>query len=144
MPALEISFLALKGTALVFSIVELGLVAYLVWGFGQTYSVRSYIYGYGYTYDTVKGTVPSVIAFLMFDAVWTVLVSAAVLVVPILFHWRNATGHNNWLAPTLIVVYFVTLVFWLAGFADLATILGPGVNYGSHVDAVLAFAILLW
>jgi hypothetical protein len=144
MSNLDISFLALKGTALVLTIVELGLVAYLVWGFGQTFTIPTYTYGIGYTYETFQGTVPPSIAFLMFNSVWTLLVTAAALAVPILFHRRNAAHHNSWLAPTLIAVYFVTWVFWLAGFADLATILGPYVNYSAYMDAVLAFGILLW
>lgn len=138
---LSLILLSLLSTAVVFSIVELGLVAYGVWGFSQTVEV-SYLCGFEVCDKSVKGTVPDVVAFLMFCAVWSTLASAAALGGPLYLHSRNGHHHNRWLAPGLIVLHFLTWIFWLAGFADLANIIG---TYGTPImNAVLAFAILNW
>jgi hypothetical protein len=141
MLTLSIILLSLLSTALAFSLVELGLMAYAVWGFSQDVAV-SYLCGFDVCYNTVKGSVPDVAAFLMFCAVWSTLASATAIGVPLFFHSRNGHHHNSWLAPGLIVLYFLSWLFWLAGFADLANIIG---TYGTSImNAVLAFAILSW
>jgi hypothetical protein len=141
MLTLSIILLSLLSTALAFSLIELGLMAYAVWNFSQNYEY-SYFCGFDVCYKDAKGTVPDVAAFLMFCAVWSTLASAAAIGGPLFFHSRNGHHHNSWLAPGLIVLYFLTWLFWLAGFADLANIIG---TYGtSIINAVLAFAILSW
>lgn len=141
MLTLSIIILSLLSTALAFSLTELGLMAYAVWGFTQTVEV-SYLCGFDVCYKDVKGSVPDVVSFLMFCAVWSTLASAAALGGPLYLHSCNGHHHNSWLAPGLIVLYFLTWVFWLAGFADLANIIG---TYGTPImNAVLAFAVLSW
>lgn len=141
MLTLSIILLSLLSAALTFSLVELGLMAYAVWGFTQPVDVEYYC-GFDVCDGTVKGSVPQFAAFLMFCAVWSTLASAAAIGTPLFLHSRNGHHHNSWLAPGLIVLYFLTWVFWLAGFADLANLIG---TYGSPIEnAVLAFGVLSW
>lgn len=133
--------LSLLGFGLASSIVELGLVAYGVWFYGRTITYEYYC-GYSICDETVKGTVPDVISFLMFAAVWSTLVTAVAIGLPLWYHKRDGHHHNRWLAPTLIVLYFLTWVFWLAGFAYLAYLIGSA---GTGIlAAILAFAIINW
>ncbi|KAL1962614.1 hypothetical protein VTN77DRAFT_9328 [Rasamsonia byssochlamydoides] len=144
MLALHITLYALLGTALAFSFVELGLLAYAIWALNQVVEVPVYDYGFDFTYEDVKIGTPAIIAFLMFAAVWTILASGAALGLPLLFHAQGKHAHNTWFAPFLIVLYFVTWVFWLAGFADVAAIIGDTLASSSYIDAIIAFAVLLW
>lgn len=133
--------ISLLGFGLASSITELGMVAYGVWFYGQTVTYAYYC-GYDICDETVKGTVPDVVSFLMFAAVWSTVVTAVAIGLPLFYHKRDAHHHNKWLAPTLIVLYFLTWVFWLAGFAYLAYLIG---SYGTGIiAAILAFAIINW
>lgn len=139
---LSVIVLSLLSTALAFSLVELGLVAYAVHYYDQSETI-SYYCGYLEECDeTIHGTVPDIVAFLMFCAVWSVLITAIAIWLPFHYHKRDGHHHNSWLAPGLIVVYFVTWVFWLAGFADLAYLYGS--NARDIPAAILAFAVLNW
>ncbi|GAM33312.1 integral membrane protein [Talaromyces pinophilus] len=133
--------ISLLGFGLASSITELGMVAYGVWFYGQTITYEYYC-GYDICDETVKGTVPDVVSFLMFAAVWSTLVTAAAIGLPLFYHKRDAHHHNKWLAPTLIVLYFLTWVFWLAGFAYLAYLIGS--NGTGIIAAILAFGIINW
>ncbi|OKL62542.1 hypothetical protein UA08_02735 [Talaromyces atroroseus] len=139
---LSLILISLLGTALAFSLVELGMVAYGVHYYDQSETIEYYC-GYLETCnETIHGHVPDVVSFLMFCAVWSVLATAVAIWLPLWFHRRDAHHHNRWLAPGLIAVYFVTWVFWLAGFADLANIIGTAGT--GIIAAILAFAILNW
>lgn len=144
MPALHITLLALLGTALAFSFIQLGLLAHAISILNQVVEVPVYDYGFGFTYETTKIGTPAIIAFLMFAAVWSILVSAAALGLPLFFHSKGQHACNAWLAPALIAVYFVTWVFWLAGFADLAAVVGDSLVGSPYIDAIIAFGVLLW
>ena len=82
MLALHIVLYVLLGTCLAFAIVELGLTAYVasIWtGDRETYTWNAYE---GYVYTTVHYSAPGILIFIIFTACWTVLVSAAALVLP--------------------------------------------------------------
>lgn len=139
---LSLLLISLLSTGLVFSLVELGLVAYAVHFYTQS-ETFAYYCGYLETCDeTVHGHSPDIVSFLLFCAVWSALVTAVAIWLPLRFHQRDAHNHNSWLAPGLIVVYFATWIFWLAGFADLANILGTEAK--GIPAAILAFAVLNW
>lgn len=133
--------MSLLGFGLVSSIVELGLVAYHTWYFGQTFDYQYYC-GYDICDEYYKGTVPDVVSFLLFASVWSTLATAVAIGLPLWYHNRNGHHHNKWLAPTLIVLFFLTWVFWLAGFAYLAYLIGS--NGVGITAATLAFAIINW
>ncbi|KAH8690906.1 integral membrane protein [Talaromyces proteolyticus] len=144
MRTLSIVILSLLTTGLVFALIEIGLVGYGIHVLTGSYEVPVYCdsFSYDVCYESVKGKSPDVTSLLMFCAVWTTLVSGAALGYPLYLHQNNGHHHNSWLAPTLIIVYFLTWVFWLAGFADLAYLIG---TYGTPImNAVLAFAVLSW
>ncbi|CEJ54987.1 hypothetical protein PMG11_01271 [Penicillium brasilianum] len=146
MLALHIVLYVLLGTALVFAIVELGLTAYVasIWtGDRETYTWDPY---QGYVYTTVHYSAPGILVFIIFSAVWTILVSAAALILPWFYTRKGAVTRklNTFLGVSFIVVYFVTFVFWLACFADIEADLGGATSYSDYLNAVIAFAILLW
>lgn len=145
MHALHIALYAVLGTSAAFALVELGLCAYVASLYGGTVEEAYYNPYYGVQEQAVKLTTPPILDFLLFSAVWTLLISAGALVLP-WFYSRRATGAklNQVFAGLLISVYFVTWVFWLACFADLASYLGGGVSYNNYFNAILAFAVLLW
>lgn len=146
MLALHIALYVLLGTCLAFAIVELGLSAYVasIWsGDRETYTWNPYE---GYVYTTVHVSAPGILIFIVFSACWTILVSAAALVLPWFYTRKGAvTGKlNTILGVFSIVVYFITSVFWLACFADIEAQLGGGTSYSDYLNAVIAFAVLLW
>ncbi|KAJ5120990.1 uncharacterized protein N7515_008951 [Penicillium bovifimosum] len=137
MLALNIILYALLGTSLVFAIVELGLSAYVT-------SISSGTVSNGYYYYDVDP--PAIVIFLVFSSVWTILVTIAALVLP--WHYGRkglvSAKLNTVLAAIFVAVYFVTMVFWLACFADLANIVSGYTNIDPYYSAVLAFGVLLW
>lgn len=125
------------------SMVELGLVAYGVWVDDQSFTYEYYC-GYDYSSvctETIKGSVPDFLSLLMFSSIWSTLITVAAIGVPLWFHKRNGHHHNNWLAPTLIVTYFLTWVFWLASFAYFVYLIGSGTGIAA---AILAFGVINW
>lgn len=144
MLALHIALYALLGSALLLAIVQLGLTGYVVSYWGDNYSDYSFDIG-GYSYGTtVRASTPASLAFLIFAACWTILVIIAGLVLPWFFTRKGATTGklNTVLGIGFAVVYFVTMVFWLAGFGDLVAKLGG--NWSDYVNAIIAFAVILW
>ncbi|KAI0893593.1 membrane-associating domain-containing protein [Annulohypoxylon nitens] len=115
--------------AAVFSIIELGLTAYLV----STYSGW---YDYDYDYS------PPRINFMVFNSVWSLLVLLYVGVVPLyltsFFHRLAALALNA-----------ITTIFWFAGAIALAVLVGApyhcyAASCGSTADAAVAFGFFLW
>lgn len=146
MLALHIVFYVLLGLCLAFAIVELGLSAYVtsIWsGDRETYTWNPYE---GYVYTTVHVSAPGILIFIVFSACWTILVSAAALVLPWFYSRKGAVTRNlnTILGVSFIVLYFITSVFWLACFADIEADLGGGTSYNDYLNAVIAFAVLLW
>ncbi|RHZ43225.1 wax synthase family protein [Aspergillus thermomutatus] len=139
--------LVLLGTAFVFAVIELGLGGHLASFYTGSRKVAVYdpASTWGYSYKTVSSSVPGILAFLLFTAVWTLLVCAAAALLPWFYRAKAAAGSrlNTILTGVLVGVYFVTMVFWLACFADIAAELG-GWSYSDYYNAVIAFAVLLW
>lgn len=145
MLALHIAIFALLGSSLVLSVVQLGLTAYVVTFWGGTRREYSYSLSDGYSYRTIRARTPEVLAFLVFVACWTILVTIAALVLPWFYTRKGTTTGklNTILGIGFAVAYFVTMVFWLAGFGDLVAKLG-GASSSDYVNAVIAFAVILW
>lgn len=145
MLALHIALYVLLGTALAFAIIELGLSAYIVSGFDGTRRAFR-CNGLSCGYYNVKYSTPGILAFLIFTAVWTMLISVAAALLPWFFARRGTVTAklNMILGIVTIVVYFITSVFWLACFADIVNMYGTGSGTSDYLNAVIAFAVLLW
>lgn len=147
---LTITIFALVGTGILFSIIDLGLSAYGASVAGKSYdcsydSGNPYDGTYGVVSATCKGTVPAAISFLLFTSLWTLIVGPFTLVYPWLQARKASVSHeslNRWLSPVIIALFFLTWVFWLSSFADIATY--NIVYSGSIIQAAVAFAVLNW
>jgi len=118
----DLVLLVLLCTALVFSIIELGLSA-----------------------DAVDLSIGASVAhdrfsFIVFCSVWTLLLASFFIFFPY-FSLRRDT--ERLLAPLNIALNAVTMIFWLAGFAAVADLFGGG-NPQGVAGALLAFAVMLW
>ncbi|CAG8184981.1 unnamed protein product [Penicillium olsonii] len=132
---LNIILYTLLGTSFVFAIVELGLSAFVVSATTQQYDAWGY---------SVKVKAPAIVAFMVFASLWTMIITVAALVLPWYYTRKGSVTPklNTVLAASFVAGYFVTMVFWLAAFADLATYLDYISN--EYYDAMVAFAVLLW
>lgn len=146
----------LLAISLVFAIIELGLSAYIVsvWTTTTAYSVYDPNYaglgygGYDFYTTTSRSSAPDPINFLLFTSLWTILIVPACLAILFLnqskrtFCTDSAGQPAKWLTPATLALNGVTMVFWLAGFAALADLLGGNAPQGL-VGALLAFAVML-
>jgi hypothetical protein len=123
----SIDIVALLATALVFSVIELGLSAYALSLF---FSFEAY--------DT--GFVPPLFSFLLFASIWTLLITAFRIVLPLLR--AHAATDRPATAVMTLVVNAVTMIFWLAVFVALEKTFG-GLASVDLMGAITAFAILL-
>lgn len=158
--ALHLALYILLGTAGVFAIVELGLSAYLV-----SQNTGSYENEYidpvtgQWIVQTITLSVPPILSFTLFTCLWTLLATAAAFFLPWFYARKAGTTVNGtapapaasparintWIASALIGIYFVTWVFWLAVFADIANAVDAnGLVLSSLGAALIAFAVLLW
>lgn len=146
MLALHIALWALLGTCLAFSIIELGLVAYVASIWGGTQQIPNWDPYQGYVYPNIHVETPGIVDFLLFSACWSILASAAAVVLPWFYTRKGAvtTKLNTILGISSCVVFFITSVFWLAGFADIASLLDGWTSTSDYLNAVIAFAVLLW
>ncbi|KAJ5251178.1 hypothetical protein N7489_001588 [Penicillium chrysogenum] len=146
MLALSIILCILLGTSLVFAIVELGLSAFVAAAYSGTQRVTTWSAYSGYSYRQIDVDPPAILVFLVFSSVWTILVTVAALVLPWYYSRKGfvTAKLNTVLAAIFVAAYFVTMVFWLACFADLATLLGGATSVNPYYNAVLAFGVLLW
>lgn len=137
---LNIILYALLGTSFVLGVVELGLSAFVVSAFDNT--TQEYDTWGGYV--NVKVKAPAIVDFIVFSSLWTMLITVAALVVPWFYTRKGSVTPklNTVLAASFVAIYFVTMVFWLAAFADLATYLDYISN--DYYNAMIAFAVLLW
>ncbi|KAJ5175752.1 uncharacterized protein N7482_001629 [Penicillium canariense] len=146
MLALHIVLYVLLSSCLAFAIVELGLTAYVATFWGGDH--REYYWDpyQGYVYKTVHTDTPGIVSFILFSAVWTILVSAAALVLPWFYTRKGVVSRtlNTILGVGFIIGYFVTSVFWLACFADIVSLLGGVTSSSDYLNAIIAFAVLLW
>ncbi|KAI1407177.1 membrane-associating domain-containing protein [Hypoxylon sp. FL1857] len=115
--------------AAIFSIIELGLTAYLA---------SRYDGWYGYYAD---GS-PSRVNFMVFNSVWSLLVLIYVGVTPLyltsVFHKLAALALNA-----------ITTIFWFAGAIALAVFVGGPYDcrsnsFCSSAEAAVAFGFFLW
>jgi hypothetical protein len=137
--------------AAVFSIIELGLTGYGTSSFTHVSHVLcedpwlTYPITVASTYHSswwYGGQSPSVVNFMIFNSVWSLLVLAYVGITPIymtsIFHKLVALGLN-----------VVTTIFWFAGSIALAVAVGGPWNCGTNsvcgsLEAAIAFGFFLW
>ncbi|KAJ5484662.1 hypothetical protein LT330_007924 [Penicillium expansum] len=146
MLALSIVLYVLLGTSLAFAIVELGLSAFITAAYSGTQEITTWNAYSGYSYGQINVEPPAILVFLVFSSVWTILVTVAALALPWYYTRKGfvTAKLNTVLAASFVAIYFVTMVFWLACFADLASFLGGGTSLNPYYNAVLAFGVLLW
>ncbi|KAI2467614.1 membrane-associating domain-containing protein [Annulohypoxylon bovei var. microspora] len=118
--------------AAVFSIIELGLTAYLA----SRYNGRYSFYGTYYDYS------PPRINFMVFNSVWSLLVLVYVGVTPLYL-----TGVFHRLAA--LALNAITTIFWFAGAIALAVFVGGPYDcrsdtYCGSSEAAVAFGFFLW
>jgi len=124
--------LGLRGVQVVFSLIVLGLTAYLI----DQYRGAYYYYGDRWS--------PASVDFMLFTSLWTLLAVAYLLLVPTRF---PKFAHKFAIAA----VEFVTMIFWFAAFVAVAVRWGDayrgvdarGTFYGCGVAAIV-FSAFLW
>lgn len=79
---------------------------------------------------------PSQINFLIFDAVWTMLVLLYLIIVP----WRFDYSIANHIFA-ILTAELLTMIFWFAGFIALAVFLADRVCFGHVCSAAKAAAV---
>lgn len=129
MGLVDLTLLGLYATALVFSIIELGLSAYIVDVTSNAYYGTNSRYG-----------------FALFCSIWTILVAGFLFAFPLLSRRGNSvqgSHHERWMAPLTLALNALTMLFWLACFAALADLYN-GFSPRDVAGAQLAFAVMLW
>lgn len=120
--------------AAVFSIIELGLVAYIISTVYNGQWFHGY-YGDGYAYS------PDQVNFMLWNAIWSLVVLAYVGLAPLyltsIFHKLAA-----------LALEAITVLFWFAGSIAMAVFLGvPQCGADSFCgtwQAAIAFGFFLW
>ncbi|KAF2478760.1 membrane-associating domain-containing protein [Neohortaea acidophila] len=118
--------LGLRIAQILFAIIVLGLAAYVVSWWRHYWHASS----------------PSSLNFLIFDAVWTLLAAAYLIVVP--WHFSETRAHHKF---AILGVEAVTMLFWFAGFIAAAVFLsGRGCAGGvcRAAEAAVVFAAFEW
>jgi hypothetical protein len=132
----DLTILILLVSGLTFSIIELGLSAYII-SVLDTYN--AYI-GYG------ANIVPGWLAFLLFASLWTIVRTLFRLIRLIRRNKRSTYDAGRqpakWVPILTLVINAVTMIFWLSGFAAYASLLGGFAPTGIY-GALLAFAVML-
>jgi hypothetical protein len=135
----------LLGTSAVFSLIELGLSGAIISG-GIPGHRLHYSYSLGYIEVDSSSKADSQINMLLFCSLWTLLVSSALIIFPIIWaQKRELAGRNigTIFGPLTLGLNAITMIFWLSGFAALANDFRRGNLWGIQA-ALLAFAILIW
>ncbi|KAF2129242.1 hypothetical protein P153DRAFT_315992 [Dothidotthia symphoricarpi CBS 119687] len=119
--------LGLRGVQILFSIIVLGLTAYLVDAYTNPWGSWS----------------PHSLNFMLFTSIWTLLAAAYLLLAPTRF---PKAAH----AYAIAGVEFLTMIFWFAAFVAVAALWGDvvwygrkGTFYGCGVAAIV-FAAFTW
>ncbi|KAJ9297228.1 hypothetical protein DTO271G3_4521 [Paecilomyces variotii] len=142
--AFHIALYALLGASLAFAIIELGLSAHVA-SLIDTVPMPEYGYYNGHSYEMVDIKPPPILDFVIFSSAWSVLITGVAFLLPWFYKRKESTlTTNKWISIGLIAMYFVTWVFWLASFAYIESRLGGYSSGSSYLDAMIAFAILLW
>lgn len=104
----------------VFTVIELGLTAYLVSPLWWT---------------------PSILSFMVFNSVWTLLLLAYLFLTP-LYYARFFHG------VVALALEWITMIFWFAGSIALAAYWGSprcdGNTYCGSTEAAIAFGFFIW
>lgn len=120
--------------AAVFSIIELGLIAYII-------SVYDGTYGGSWGYYYSGSWSPDRTNFMLFNAIWSLLVLAYVGLTPL---YMTSLFHK--LAALALEV--ITMIFWFAGSIALAVMIGAprcnGNTFCGAYEAAIAFGFFLW
>ncbi|KAJ6151682.1 hypothetical protein N7470_006810 [Penicillium chermesinum] len=141
---LHIALYSLLATALAFAIIELGLTAYVTSAISDYSREELFRRYWDYSYSYWHVSTPSILIFLLFTSCWTILASAGALAAPWVFGRRGVSSKlNKILSVSLAAVYFVTMVFWLAAFADFVSYF-DGNFFSDYLSAIVAFAVLDW
>lgn len=123
--------------AAVFSIIELGLIAYIISVYDGTYTGYSWWGGYSYS----GSWSPDRTNFMLFNAIWSLLVLAYVGLTPL---YMTSIFHK--LAALALEV--ITMIFWFAGSIALAVMIGAPACHGNtfcgSYEAAIAFGFFLW
>jgi hypothetical protein len=122
----SIDIVALLATALVFSVIELALSAYMLILFSA----------YSYSLNSMVTT----FSFLVFASIWTLLTTAFDIVLPLLR--AHSAPERPATAIITLLVNAMTMIFWLAVFVALEKTVG-GLASVDLMGAITAFAILL-
>jgi Membrane-associating domain len=125
MGLIDLSLFGLYATALLFSVIELGISGYIV----DVTSNEFYRTNDRY-------------AFALFCSIWTLLAAGFLVVFPLISRRRDR-GSERWVSPLTLALNALTMIFWLACFAALAD-LYHGFNPQGVAGAQLAFAVMLW
>lgn len=128
MPALNFVSIA-HIVAAVFSIIELGLTGYLVSEYDGSY------------FGWHGSASPDRTNFMLFNAIWSLLVLAYVGLTPLymtsLFHKLAA-----------LALEALTMIFWFAGSIAVAVMIGApkcgGSTFCASYEAAIAFGFFLW
>ncbi|KAK4246487.1 hypothetical protein C7999DRAFT_15400 [Corynascus novoguineensis] len=104
----------------VFAIIELGITAYLV--------------------SPLWGT-PSVLSFMLFNSIWSLLVLAYLFLTPLYFaHFFHGVA--------ALAIEWITMIFWFAGSIALAAWWGAprcaGNTFCGSTEAAIAFGFFIW
>lgn len=118
--------------AAVYSLVELGLTAYLVSVYNGTYYT-------GYYYNVSAS--PDRVNFMLFNSVWSLLILAYLGLVPLylprLFHKQAA-----------LALEAITMIFWFSGAVALAVWVGipycHGNDFCQSLQVAVAFGFFTW
>lgn len=133
---LDIALYTILDTSLAFSIIELGLTGYVASAWTGSHHVAYYDpWPGGYGYENVNVSAPPIVDFLLFIAVWTTLATGASLFLPWFFTRKGFSSKLNMiLGIVFTAIYFLTMVFWLASFADIASYLGGSTNTSDNLN----------
>lgn len=128
---MALSFVAIAHiVAVIFSIVELGLTAYIA-------SVYDGTYGYMYYADAS----PDRVNFMIFNSVWSLLVLAYIGLTPL---YMTSIFHKL----AALVLEALTTIFWFAGSIALAVMIGVprcgSSSFCQSFQAAVAFGFFLW
>jgi lysylphosphatidylglycerol synthetase-like protein (DUF2156 family) len=145
MAALSNVRLLLRVASILFAISELGLNAYVVY-YADDYFYEDPYGDWGVNHDT-----PSQVAFLLFAAVWSLLVLVYFTLAPfyLITGGENASYVKKNLTHRYAIVALdtITTIFWLAGWIALAKLIGgPSTctSFCAAIQASVAFAAFLW
>lgn len=118
--------------AAVFSLVELGLTAYIVSVYNGTY--------YSGLYYNLNAS-PDRVNFMLFNAVWSLLALAYLGLVPLYLP-------KLFRKQAVLALEAVTMIFWFSGAVALAVWVGIPYCYGNDfcqsLQAAVAFGFFIW